>query len=323
MIVCRDFKEIAHGLLGIIGNEIQATALSFHVRDAQNQTLCFNASNRYRGVDYSMPHSISTLLNAPLPSDQAYVFAHDKKRDKHFIFVPLNGQSENHGGEGSIAAVVQIELAHEQPSDAHLERLLEQMTLPLQVAIEREMIFRDMDKKREEIYARAIRDPLTGLFTRVYMQDMMQTLLEQDDRNKNKNISAVMMDIDHFKRINDTYGHPQGDVVLKKVAACVLENCRAGDIPVRLGGEEFITFCTGTAQHNSSRFAERLRGSIESLKWEYPMNEETITASFGVALRIDYESLDDLVQRTDDALYQAKEQGRNRIIIADDSITKS
>lgn len=251
MIVCRDFKEIAHGLLDIISSEIQATALSFHVRDAQQHTLYFNASNRYRGVDYVMPETIAAMLNNPAANAQAYILAHDKKQDKHYIFVPLNGQSTHQHIEGSIDAVVQIELAEAQHSDEHLQRLLEQMTLPLQVAIEREMIFRDMDKKREEIYARAIRDPLTGLFTRVYMQDMMQTLLEQDDRNKNKNISAVMMDIDHFKRINDTYGHPQGDVVLKKVAACLLENCRAGDIPVRLGGEEFITFCTGTAQQQS------------------------------------------------------------------------
>ncbi len=119
--------------------------------------------------------------------------------------------------------------------------------MPLQVAVEREVIYRQLDMERQRIYERSIRDPLTGLFTRIYMQEVVQRLFDIQDRSPGNWLAVLMLDIDHFKQINDSYGHNQGDVVLRRVAAEILDTARGSDIPVRLGGEEFAIFVVGDA----------------------------------------------------------------------------
>ncbi|MGF1759585.1 GGDEF domain-containing protein [Photobacterium sagamiensis] len=125
-----------------------------------------------------------------------------------------------------------------------------------------------------------------------------------------------MLDIDHFKSVNDTYGHSQGDVVLQGVASCILEQCRSADIPIRLGGEEFVIF-SQVGLDGAFHFAERIRNHIENLKWDGPVEGRQITASFGVAVRQLDETLEMLISRADVALYKAKHQGRNRTCVVE------
>jgi diguanylate cyclase (GGDEF)-like protein len=130
----------------------------------------------------------------------------------------------------------------------------------------------------------------------------------------------LMLDIDHFKQVNDTYGHNQGDVMLRRVAAEILDTVRNSDIAVRLGGEEFAIFAVGDAVAGIVPFAERLRTRIAMIRFEEPMAERAVTVSIGVAVRQSPETLLDLIQRADIALYEAKNSGRNRVCRAVKSI---
>jgi diguanylate cyclase (GGDEF)-like protein len=123
-----------------------------------------------------------------------------------------------------------------------------------------------------------------------------------------------MLDIDHFKRFNDTYGHAVGDQVLVKVADCFRKSCRDSDFAARFGGEEFVLLLEEADSHNALKFAERLREAITELSLSGI--EQTITASLGIAcLRPETQSLDELIIRADRALYEAKHSGRNRCCV--------
>lgn len=317
MMIYRDFRDIATALLKIIRSEIPVIELEYFVRDIDDSYLKFAEKNYYRGIEVIPPASVLELFDKDIDSwknrDNPHVYELRKSRQE-------NGASREHlmlplflPDKGSAEGVILMQLDESEKDGEKLDRMLEHMGLPLQIAIEREMLYREMDRARESIYRRSIRDPLTGLYTRIYMNDLIPKMMTQQDRGSGGNILVVMLDIDHFKNINDTYGHNQGDVVLKTVSEYLLNGCREADIPVRLGGEEFILFTNEATLESGRVFAERLRGMIEQIQWVAPMNDQKLTASFGIALRSRNESLSDLIERADSALYRAKNNGRNCI----------
>ncbi|MCF2948042.1 GGDEF domain-containing protein [Paraglaciecola aquimarina] len=153
-------------------------------------------------------------------------------------------------------------------------------------------------------------DMLTGLLNRLGIRDILYEGLTSWKRNK-KPFSFVLLDIDHFKSLNDTYGHDVGDKVLKTLAKLLTENVRSSDYLARWGGEEFILVCPNTNLSEAQQLAELLRSKIEQMKLT---ETGPITASFGVATMATA-SLDSLFKSSDKALYQAKEQGRNKVVI--------
>jgi diguanylate cyclase (GGDEF)-like protein len=149
------------------------------------------------------------------------------------------------------------------------------------------------------------------------MYDAVQRLFAIHDRDESAAIALAMIDIDHFKSVNDTYGHNQGDRVLKRVAEIVLHETRAGELPVRLGGEEFAIFVVGGSAPRIRDFAERLREEVARIEFTDVMAERRITISVGAALRRQGEALTDFIERADKSLYLAKNGGRNRVCVAD------
>lgn len=126
--------------------------------------------------------------------------------------------------------------------------------------------------------------------------------------------SLLMLDIDHFKKVNDTYGHQAGDVVLSNVAGLIRDTLRETDLFARYGGEEFVLLATGTEQDGALILAERLRTLIEGAVFTHGNNWIAVTISIGIgawdaSVKEDFE---ELIRRADSALYRAKEQGRNR-----------
>ncbi len=315
MTVFRDFKEISEALFKLIQGEIPIQSLDFYVRDSDGDILYFGEKNHFRGhVVTDVPETVSRVFDVKeytMQGDSTY----ELKREEfdgvicECLLIPLFLPDQ-----GSAEAVILVMLDSDKNDQEKLRRVVEQMYVPLQVSIEREMIYRDMEKQREKIYQRSIRDPLTNLYTRIYMKDIVQKLLDQQDRNQSAKTVAIMLDIDHFKSINDTYGHNEGDNVLKGVASCILEQCREADIPIRLGGEEFVIFSQSDLA-GAYQFAERLRQHIEKLIWNEPVKGRTVTASFGIAARELNESLEKVIARADVALYEAKRTGRNRTCI--------
>lgn len=157
----------------------------------------------------------------------------------------------------------------------------------------------------------ALTDPLTHAPNRMALESTLHREVEFSQRNKTP-LSMVVLDIDHFKRINDRFGHQAGDQVLKAVAQRAQEKIRTCDYLFRYGGEEFVILLSSTDLEEARSISERVRAGIAKLNHgEQP--ELQVTASFGVATMKPTESARDLFRRADQAMYQAKANGRNRI----------
>jgi diguanylate cyclase len=157
----------------------------------------------------------------------------------------------------------------------------------------------------------ALTDPLTGLYNRRAMDQRLDEIWATPEAGS---LAIVVMDIDFFKRINDTYGHADGDCVIRWVAATLCRCIRAGDSAFRYGGEEFLALLPNTSLEGAISLAESIRGRIEachqafSQHWQVPL-----TVSLGVASRKHQDDPASLFERADRALYQAKHDGRNRV----------
>lgn len=159
----------------------------------------------------------------------------------------------------------------------------------------------------------ATTDPLTGLFNIAHFKRLLLAELQSTQLRAKKDICVVMADGDHFKKVNDTYGHAVGDDVLRGLADVLRSNCRALDVAARYGGEEFILMLPGATLDAGLRVAEKIRVGVEEKKYNLGPGGSPVgfTASFGVVAYVPGESMEDLLKRADEALYLAKKTGRN------------
>lgn len=162
----------------------------------------------------------------------------------------------------------------------------------------------------------AMKDGLTGVYNRSLLMELLEKEMIKGERMENP-IAFVMLDIDHFKSINDTYGHIVGDMVLKKMAFHLSEIARKSDIVGRYGGEEFSIILPNVDREDAYQICERLRKSIENLEFITEKGRFHITVSFGVYVKNKDEAIthEEMVKRADEALYRAKNNGRNRVEI--------
>jgi diguanylate cyclase (GGDEF)-like protein len=163
----------------------------------------------------------------------------------------------------------------------------------------------------------AATDPLTGVKNRAAMESSMKRELGLANR-QGYPISLILFDIDHFKKINDQYGHLIGDQVLRSVAKVAEETIRDSDMIFRFGGEEFLVLLNGTQLSGAALLAERMRRKIEELEI-FPDLDMRIAASFGVVSLQEDESAETIFMRVDNAMYRAKNNGRNRVVVDDDA----
>ena len=162
---------------------------------------------------------------------------------------------------------------------------------------------------RETAEKAAVTDGLTGLFNRLKMDNVLSHEIHKSI-NYDTSLSIIFFDVDHFKSVNDTYGHPIGDIVLKQISVILRENIRSIDIAGRFGGEEFLIICPQTDLSGARNLAEKLRIAIEN--HDFP-TVGMKTASFGVVELLPNEAQTSLLSRVDDVLYRAKKMGRNRV----------
>jgi diguanylate cyclase (GGDEF)-like protein len=157
-------------------------------------------------------------------------------------------------------------------------------------------------------------DPLTGLNNRRSMMEALDKEFERSTRTQSP-LSLLMLDIDHFKKINDNFGHQQGDKVLQSLAALLKEHLRQYDLATRFGGEEFALILPETSEKDACLVAERIRQSIQELELDDLPTHFRMTASIGLATSPNevMATPDDLIREADDALYNAKRRGRNRV----------
>ena len=187
--------------------------------------------------------------------------------------------------------------------------------------IERKVAQEELSKANQKLKEMSVTDQLTGLYNRRHFDDVFSQELRRAKREK-RNLSYIMFDIDHFKKLNDYYGHLQGDDALKQVSKTLIEICRRpGDYVFRLGGEEFGVLLADQSEHDGIEFAERIRLSIADLRIANIDSDvvDYLTVSLGVSSKTPNgdTTVDDFLKEADIRLYRAKEQGRNQSISSD------
>ncbi len=180
----------------------------------------------------------------------------------------------------------------------------------------------DLEKHIYDLEKDLIHDPLTGLHTRAFFEEESNMYLaavfnivgsKRHEWFGFKNLSVLFFDIDNFKQINDTYGHPVGDAVLRQVGKTILSSMREGDLVARWGGEEMVAMLLGSSEADAKQKAEKVRAKIEDLTFE-ASSDLKVTISIGVANATEKITCEDLVKQADKALYKAKETGRNKVV---------
>lgn len=171
----------------------------------------------------------------------------------------------------------------------------------------------ELKESNRKLHDLAFHDPLTGLGNRRYFEIQSAKLIALAQR-KGGESNLVMLDIDHFKRINDNYGHPFGDLVLQGLATLLQTLMRSSDVLCRYGGEEFLILLPFTDNEEATEFARRLQQAVREIVFDAGGKTVRISASFGVAsMGKATENLSQLVANVDQALYRAKRNGRDRI----------
>jgi diguanylate cyclase (GGDEF)-like protein len=169
-------------------------------------------------------------------------------------------------------------------------------------------------KLKESLKNQSICDPLTGLFNRRYMEESLEREFSRANRNKSS-VAILMMDLDHFKRFNDTFGHQAGDTLLRALGDLLKRSTRGQDIACRYGGEEFVLVLTDSNLAGAVQRAEILRQQVKQLSVEYAGQLlGAVSVSVGVAFFPDHgTTMSDVLRASDQALYCAKREGRDRV----------
>ena len=229
-----------------------------------------------------------------------------------YVCVPLAAQGETLG-------VLYLEYSSEY-ADAAVKQSEEQIeALSHQTSLAGERISLSLANLslRETLRVQSIRDPLTGLFNRRYMEESLDRELRRAARNQQA-VSVLMLDVDHFKQFNDSFGHQAGDTLLRALGDFMIQRTRGQDIACRYGGEEFTLILTGAPKAAAIKRAELLREELKRLVVEHASQVlGKVTFSIGISVYPDDgANAEELVRAADQALYLAKREGRDRIVVS-------
>ncbi len=254
--------------------------------DAAQKQLIALSSNLFENADFAAKHTsdFGVILEDTLE-------ALNNPDDTLPIETIINRLAENTANINSITNQFQQQIAAAQAEIAALKD--------------------ELKKTRQD--ARV--DPLTGLFNRRVFDSELEQIL---GANQAKATTLIILDIDHFKKFNDDYGHLMGDKVLQYFGKLLKEECVEPSLPIRLGGEEFAILMIGKAVDEAAVLSENLRQKIQAIKIKQKKSGKVISAisaSFGISQMLQGDTPEQLIERADKALYQSKEEGRNRVSI--------
>jgi diguanylate cyclase (GGDEF)-like protein len=169
----------------------------------------------------------------------------------------------------------------------------------------------------KELHQLSITDGLTGLLNRKHILELLDREISRSRRYGHP-VSVLMLDIDHFKNVNDTYGHQTGDAVMRRLADCLCETVRENDLVGRYGGEEFLILLPDSNARNSAQTAQRIRKMVQDLEIETSNENVSVTVSIGVSSYPQYgQDANAVICAADAALYQAKSSGRNQVVLSE------
>ncbi len=284
------------------------TLLTFELEDDNFEVLAASSGQECLDIASMTPQPDIILLDIHMPGLSGIETLQQLKNDEHTQDIPVVMVSA-HSAEERIVEAIDLG-AHDFVSKPIQYPVL---AARMRSALRLTQAQQALEQANNELNILATTDPLTGAYNRRQFFTLSEKELAKKSRY-NGPISIIMLDIDHFKQINDKYGHAAGDLALQKVMGCLREVCRSYDIIGRLGGEEFAICCSQAALEGTVALAERIRETCE--KMEITFQEETfhMTASFGVTELTLEESFDEALHRADHLLYEAKQAGRNRVI---------
>ena len=174
----------------------------------------------------------------------------------------------------------------------------------------------ELEKYSKKLQVQATTDTLTGLANRRKITELLQEESKELIKNNKKHYIIIMMDIDHFKKVNDNYGHPMGDQVIRKVSNQMQNKIGSEGIVGRFGGEEFLTILYNDDINFVGRLSNEIREEIEKNKIEFEGKTINVTVSMGIASSVETKLYKELINKADERLYKAKENGRNRVILS-------
>jgi diguanylate cyclase (GGDEF)-like protein len=328
MATYRNFKEIVKSLTAQIRQILPVASIDFIARHNDNTLLCLTSPTPSTiAAEQLSPQIADVFLNdsdtwifitdredpavGPQPDDPNRTAGNEHGEISHpanSLVIPLIES----GGHRVIGVAI-LKFTGPFDIDEETRDLLEQLAVPLSAAVERELSYQSLEFERQKYYEQSIRDPLTRLYTRVYMHESVRRLFNVHDRNSSAAVGIISLDIDHFKTVNDRFGHQAGDEVLKEFAAILCRETRAEDIQVRLGGEEFAVFIVNGSPKIVLEIAERIRQKFNDLQLGGTLKGFSFSVSCGAVIRKQQESLQDALHRADTSLYLAKSNGRNQV----------
>ncbi len=276
-----------------------------------------NGEEALERVHASPPHLI--LLDVMMPLMDGYEVSRRIKNDDSLPFIPIilvTARAETQDKVEGLDAGADDYLT--KPINfPELEARVRSMLRIKRLQDELDEKNRELEIANKRLRKLSITDGLTELFNHRHIHELLHEEFERSKRTEEP-IAVAMLDLDRFKQVNDTYGHPTGDVILYETAEILRDTAREIDMPGRYGGEEFIVILPGTTEDEAEKFAERIRRRVEEHVYRDEDTEVRMTLSAGVASypAPGIDGPDTLLKRADEALYAAKESGRNRVVRA-------
>jgi diguanylate cyclase (GGDEF)-like protein len=319
MVVSKNFGEVLEQLTDNLNFIIPVDSIEFYTEFNENQILHIGRSSTYSGKFGPLPDKLEGILGLDeyqwrQKHPHGYLHAEEdvEKSIKHGLILPLVSNDTQ-----KIFSIAVISLKRIIEIDDETQEVLLEMQKPFSVSMERELIYRKMEIEKQQFYEQAIRDPLTKLYTRHYMHEAVTRLCLIHNRDQSAGFGLILFDIDNFKSINDTYGHIEGDEVLRVFGEIIRDQTRGGDIQVRYGGEEFAVFMVANDAEAVVSTGLRIGRVLSEHDFSGALSGKRITVSSGMAMHRQGEELTDLIHRSDEALYNSKNTGKDRITRGD------
>lgn len=310
-----NFDQLKQVSKEMLPSLFRSELFSIFLLDSSNHTLKLILHNHADWEDlrepFVVPENKSVMWDAVKSQKQMRI----EKYSESVYFVP--GQIERYENEravcipllagNSVVGVLNLNAISDDGMSDEVLAGIQRVADHLALAINNILLY----ERNEQL---VVTDELTRLFNRRYLyQELSKEILRT--KRYDEKLSVLMIDLDHFKKVNDTYGHGVGDIVLKTAAEQLSYTLRQTDSACRFGGEEFVVILPGTNGQDTIKFAERLRLGLAAQTIEYETGKTlNVTASIGVTEYKKGDNMDTLLARADSALYEAKEQGRNRCV---------
>lgn len=350
LISNRSLEEILHQIIEIAVKLLDCEAVSLILLDESSNALRFVATTLNHERLFNLPIPKESIIGAAFTSEEA-IIVNDVLADPRYysgidrslnhlthtlLVVPLKFQERKIGGleainkSGSqyfdendarlltvLAAQATIAIENARLYQKAQDEIVERVKVQEELLRHRDHLEELVKERTAEVHQLAIMDVLTtNIFNRRHLIELGNRALLQAQRY-HQPLAAMMLDIDHFKTINDTYGHATGDEALRKLADQLVKDSRSTDIPGRYGGEEFVLLLPETNLQTAYQSAERLLVNIRALCVSTPQTQFGFTVSIGVA-ELDHarhQTIEALIARADEAQYTAKQAGRDQVVM--------